>query len=33
MKDLGLSDKPGQMFNIDESGMPLNPRPLRTINR
>jgi len=33
MEDLNLLDKPGQIFNIDESGMPLNPKPLKTINQ
>ena len=28
-----MSDKPGQIFNIDETGMPLDPKPLRTIHK
>lgn len=30
---LGLRDKPGQIFNMDKSGMPLNPKPPKTVNR
>ena len=28
-----LSDKPGQIFNIVETGLPLDPKPLRTIHK
>ena len=30
---LKLSDKPALIFNFDESGFPLNPKPPKTINR
>lgn len=30
---LGLEDKPSQIFNVDESGLPLNPKPPKTVNR
>ena len=28
----GVLDKPGQIFNMDESGMPLDPKPPKTIH-
>lgn len=28
-----LKDKPCQIYNMDESGMPLNPKPLKTLNK
>ena len=27
-----LKDKPGQIFNLDETGMPLDPKPTKTIH-
>ena len=29
MVENDLLDKPGQIFNVDESGMPLNPKPVK----
>lgn len=30
---LDLDSKPGQVINMDESGLPLNPKPLKTLNQ
>ena len=31
MVENDLLDKPGQIFNVDESGMPLNPKPVKCV--
>ena len=31
LKENGLTDKPCQIFNIDETGMPLDPSPLKVV--
>ena len=33
ISELKLEDKPGQIFNVDESGMPLNPKPPKVLNQ
>ena len=33
LKDNGLEQKPCNIFNMDETGMPLDPKPLKTIHR
>lgn len=30
LRENGILDKPCQLFNTDELGMPLNPKPLQT---
>ena len=32
IEENGLKDQPCQIFNIDESGMPLDPKSLKTIH-
>ena len=32
LKETGIGDYPGLIFNMDESGFPLDPKPLRTVD-
>ncbi len=32
LKETGLCDYPGLIYNMDESGFPLNPKPIKTVN-
>ena len=31
LSEHGLLDKPSQIYNVDETGVPLNPRPIKVI--